>query len=134
MTRGREPAMASLLFVVEDYQRLWAVTGFADRFALRLARPGGTGPGGTGARPSGTGAGPGLAGDPYDAVLGEHHRRLVAMLRAGGLAGDRGPDELANALTGFYLSRRLTGARLEGWAPAAIRTIMGRMGAGGGDR
>jgi hypothetical protein len=66
--------------------------------------------------------------------LGEHHRRLVVMLQAGGLAGDRGPDELADALTGFYLSRRLTGTRLEGWAPAAIRTIIGAGGAGGGDR
>jgi hypothetical protein len=56
------------------------------------------------------------------------------MLHAGGLAGDRGPDELADALTGFYLSRRLTGTRLEGWAPAAIRTVIGAGGAGGGDR
>jgi len=109
--------MGSLLFLVEDYQRLWAVTGFAERFALRLARPGV--------------AGPGHAGDPYDAVLGEHHRRLAAMLQVGGLAGGRGPNDLADALTGFYLSRRLTGARLEGWAPAAVQTIIG---AGGGDR
>jgi hypothetical protein len=112
--------MGSLLFLVEDYQRLWAVTGFAERFALRLARPGV--------------AGPGLAGDPYDAVLGEHHRRLVVKLQAGGLAGDRGPDEVADALTGFYLSRRLAGAQLEGWASAAIRTIIGAGGAGGGER
>ena len=35
--------MESLLFLVEDYQRLWAVTGFAERFALRLARPGAAG-------------------------------------------------------------------------------------------
>jgi hypothetical protein len=108
-----------LLFLVEDYQRLWAVTGFAERFAAKLARPGVAGD---------------PAGDPYRAVLGEHHRRLVAMLQAGGLAGDRGPDELADALTGFYLSRRLTGTRLEGWAPAAIRTIIGAGDTGGGDR
>jgi hypothetical protein len=119
MKRGRRPAKGSLLFLVEDYQRLWAVAGFAERFALRLARPGLAGE---------------LLGDPYHAVLGEHHRRLVAMLQASGLAGDRRPDELAAALTGFYLSRRLTGARLEGWAPAAIRTIIGADGAGGGDR
>jgi len=111
--------MRSLLFLVEDYQRLWAVTDFAERFAVRLAWPAAAGE---------------PVGDPYHAVLGEHHRRLVAMLRAGGLAGDRGPDELADALTGFYLSRRLTGARLEGWAPAAIQTIVGAGGAGGGDR
>jgi hypothetical protein len=112
--------MRSLLFLVEDYQRLWAVTGFAERFAVRLARPGA--------------AGEPVSDDPYHAVLGEHHRRLAAMLRAGSLAGDRGPDELADALTGFYLSRRLTGARLEGWAPAAIQTIIGAGGAGGGDQ
>jgi len=109
----------SLLFLVEDYQRLWAVTGFAERFAAQLARPGAAGD---------------PRGDPYRAVLGEHHRRLVAMLQAGDPAGDRGPDELADALTGFYLSRRLTGTRLEGWAPAAIRTVIGAGGAGGGDR
>jgi hypothetical protein len=108
-----------LLFLVEDYQRLWAVTGFAERFAAQLAWPG---------------AAAESTDDPYRAVLGEHHRRLVAMLHAGGVAGDRGPDELADALTGFYLSRRLTGTQLEGWAPAAIRTVLGAGGAGGGDR
>ena len=111
--------MRGLLFLVEDYQRLWAVTGFAERFAAQLAWPGVAGE---------------PPGDPYRTVLGEHHRRLVAMLQAGGRAGDRGPGELADALTGFYLSRRLTGTRLEGGAPAAIRTIIGAGGAGGGDR
>jgi hypothetical protein len=111
--------MPSLLFLVEDYQRLWAVTGFAEPFALRLARPGVAGD---------------PLGDPYHAVLGEHRRRLVAMLQANDLAGERGPDEVADALTGFYLSRRLTAERLEGWAPAAIRTIIGTGAAGGGDR
>jgi len=111
--------MRSLLFLVEDYQRLWAVTGFAEGFAARLASPGVAGE---------------PLGDPYHAVLGEYHRRLTAMLQAGGLASDRGPDELADALTGFYLSRRLTGTRLEEWAPAAIRTVLGAGGAGGGDR
>ena len=109
----------NLLFLVEDYQRLWAVTGFAERFAAQLAWPGVAGD---------------PLGDPYRAVLGEHHRRLVAMLQDGGLAGDRGPDELADALTGFYLSRRLTGTPLEGWAPAAIHTIIGANSAGGGAR
>ena len=109
----------SLLFLVEDCQRLWAVTGFAERFAAKLAWPS------VASEPR---------GDPYRAVLGEHHRRLVAMLQAGGLAGDRGPDELADALTGFYLSGRLTGARLERWAPAAIRTVIGAGGAAGSDR
>ena len=119
MTCGQNPVMRSLLFLVEDYQRLWAVTGFAERFAAQLAWPGVTG------QP---------LGDPYRAVLAEHHRRLVGMLQAGDLAGDRGPDELADALTGFYLSRRLTGTQLEGWAPAAIRTVIGAGGAGGGER
>jgi hypothetical protein len=109
----------SLLFLVEDYQRLWAVTGFAERFAAQLAWPS------VASEP---------LGDPYRAVLVEHHRRLVGMLQVGGLAGDRGPDELADALTGFYLSRRLTGTRLEGWAPAAIRTVIGAGGTAGGDR
>jgi len=118
VTSGCGPVRNSLLFLVEDYQRLWAVTGFAERFAVRLAWPGA----------------PELPGDPYRAVLGEHHRKLVAMLHADGLAGGRGPDELADALTGFYLSRRLAGAKLAGWAPTAIRTIIGPAGAGGGDR
>jgi hypothetical protein len=124
VTCGRRPVTRSLLFLVEDYQRLWAVTGFAERFAARMARPGAARPGAAGEP----------MGDPYHAVLAEHHRRRAVMLQAGGLAVDRGPDELADALTGFYLSRRLTGARLEGWAPAAIRTIIGAGGAGGGDR
>ena len=119
MTCAPNPVMRSLLFLVEDYQRLWGVAGFAEGFAARLASPGAAGE---------------SLGDPYHAVLGEHHRRLVTMLQAGGLAGDRGPDELADALTGFYLSRRLTGTRLEGWAPAAIRTIILAGGADGGDR
>jgi len=118
VTSGCGPVGSSLLFLVEDYQRLWAVTGFAERFAVRLAWPGA----------------PEVPGDPYRAVLGEHHRKLVAMLHADGLAGGRGPDELADALTGFYLSRRLAGAKLAGWAPTAIRTIIGPAGAGGGDR
>jgi hypothetical protein len=117
--RGSGPAVRSLLFLVEDYQRLWAVTGFAERFAAQLAWPGMPG---------------WLPGDPCRAALGEHHRRLAALLRAGGLAGHRGPDELADALTGFYLSRRLAGAMREGWAPAAIQAVIGAGGAAGGDR
>ena len=117
--RGRGPAVRGLLFLVEDYQRLWAMTGFAERFAAQLARPGMAGR---------------LLGDPCRAGLGEHHRRLAALLQADGLAGDRGPGELADALTGVYLSRRLAGTRLEGWAPAAIQTIIGAGGAAGGDR
>lgn len=117
--RGPGPAARSLLFLVEDYQRLWAVTGFAERFAAQLAWPGMAG---------------WLLDNPCRAALDEHHRRLAALLRADGLAGDRGPDELANALTGFYLSRRLAGARLEGWAPAAIQTVIGAGSTAGGDR
>src|SRR5262249_10973150 len=119
VTCGQNPVMRGLLFLVEDYQRLWAVTGFAERFAAQLAWPGVAGE---------------PRGDPYRAVLGEHHRRLVGMLQDEGLAGGRGPDGLADALTGFDLSRRLTGTRLEEWAPDAIRTVIGAGGAGGGGR
>jgi len=96
--------------VVEDFERLWTVAGFADEFAAALAHPA-----------AATGA-------PHEIVLDEHHRLLVAALRRarrrGEIVGDRGPDELADALVGFYLSRRLGRGRLEGWARIAIETVV----------
>jgi hypothetical protein len=101
-----------LLGIIEDFERLWTVAGFAEQFAANLARPG------TAAVP----------GDPYDLVLEEHHRRLVAALRRAQQRGeavpDRGLDELADALVGFYLSRRLCRRRLDDWALTAIATIV----------
>lgn len=101
-----------LLRVVEDYERLWGLAGFAEQFAADLASP---------TRP--------LAGDdPYRAVLHEHRRRLVTALRRarrrGELTDDREPAELADALLGFYLSRRLSRDPLDGWAQAAITTVI----------
>jgi hypothetical protein len=85
-----------LLGVVEDFERLWTVAGFAGQFAANLAVPR------TAVVP----------GDPYDLVLEEHHRRLVAALRRAQQRGepisDRGLDELADALVGF---RRLCRGR-----------------------
>jgi hypothetical protein len=98
--------------IVEDFERLWAVAGFAEQFAANLARP-----------PT-----PAAPGDPYAQVLEEHHRRLVAALRRAQRRGeavpDRGLDELADALVGFYLSRRLCRRRLDDWALTAIATII----------
>jgi hypothetical protein len=101
-----------LLRVVEDYERLWGLAGFAEQFAADLVRP---------TRQ--------LAGDdPYWAVLHEHRRRLVTALRRarrrGDLADEREPAELADALLGFYLSRRLSRGPLDGWAQAAITTVI----------
>jgi hypothetical protein len=102
---------AELRAVVQDFERLWSVAGFAEGFAANLARAGHPAPGGV-----------------YDLVLAEHHQLLVAALRRHGhLAGDL--DDLADALVGFYLGRRLrrtTGPnRCQGWAGAAIETIVG---------
>jgi tetracycline repressor-like protein len=98
--------------LVEDYERLWAVPGFAERFAANLA---------------GSGA-PVLDEDPYQAVLAEHHRRLVAALRRarhrGELSPDRDLDHLADAIIGSYLSRRVARAPLDGWASAALATVL----------
>lgn len=102
---------AELLGILEDFERLWTVAGFADQFAANLAQP----------RTAG------LPDDPHDLVLEEHHRRLVAALRRarqrGEAVSDRGLEELADALVGFYLSRRLCRGRLDGWAITAIVTI-----------
>ena len=100
-----------LLGIVEDFERLWGVAGFAEQFAASLAQP----------------HTPVVPGDPYHLVLDEHHRRLVAALRRaqqrGEVRSDRGPGDLADALAGFYLSRRLSGASLDGWARTAIAAI-----------
>jgi hypothetical protein len=101
-----------LLHVVDDYERLWAVAGFAERFAADLARP---------TRP--------LADDdPYRAVLAEHRRRLVDVLRLAQLRGEltkrRDLGGLTDALLGVYLSRRLARGPLDGWAQAAIATLI----------
>jgi hypothetical protein len=101
-----------LLGTLEDFERLWAVAGFADQFAANLARPRTVV----------------VPGGPHDLVLAEHHRRLVAALRrarqGGEAVSDRGLDELADALVGFYLSRRLCRSRLDDWALTAIATII----------
>jgi hypothetical protein len=101
-----------LLGIVEDFERLWMVAGFAEQFAANLARP----------------RAAAVPGDPYELVLEEHHRRLVAALRQAQQRGeavpDRGLDELADALVGFYLSRRLCRRRLDDWALTAIATII----------
>jgi hypothetical protein len=106
------PVHPELRGIVEDFERLWAVAGFAEQFAANLARP-----------PT-----PAVPGDPYAQVLEEHHRRLVAALRRaqrrGEAAPDRDLDELADALVGFYLSRRLCRRRLDDWALTAIATII----------
>jgi hypothetical protein len=110
--RGVAPVHRELLHVVEDYERLWAVAGFAEHFAAHLAQP--TSP---------------LAGDdPYRAVLIEHRQRLIEALRdsrrVGNLADSQDLGELADALLGFYLGRRLACSPLDGWAQAAIATVI----------
>lgn len=110
-TSAPAPVHPELRGIVEDFERLWAVAGFAEQFAANLIRP--------------TPAGP---GDPYVQVLEEHHRRLVAALRQAQRRGEAVPgrdlDELADALVGFYLSRRLCRRRLDGWALTAIAAII----------
>jgi hypothetical protein len=99
--------------VVQDYERLWAVAGFAERFAADLARP---------ARSL-------ARDDPYQAALAEHRRRLVDALRRAQLCGEltnrRSAGELGDALLGFYLTRRVAHRPLEGWAQAAMATVLG---------
>ena len=98
--------------IIEDFERLWAVAGFAEQFAANLVLR----------------RHPPCRADPYTQVLEEHHRRLVAALRRAQRRGDAAPDrdldELADALVGFYLSRRLCRRRLDDWALTAIATII----------
>jgi len=111
-TSAPTPVHPELRGIVEDFERLWAVPGFAEQFAANLLRP----------------PAPTVPGDPYAQVLEEHHRRLVAALRWAQWRGEAVPgrdlDELADALIGFYLSRRLCRRRLDDWALTAIATII----------
>jgi hypothetical protein len=103
---------AELNQVVEDYARLWTVDGFAERFAATLARP----------HDADSSAG------PYAAVLDEHRRLLVTAIRRSQrraeVRDDRMPEPLADAVVGFYLSRRLGGGCLNDWATDAIATVL----------
>jgi hypothetical protein len=106
------PVHPELREIVEDFERLWAVAGFAEHFAAHLVLP----------------PAPPEPDDPYTQVLEEHHRRLVAALRRAQQRGEVAPgqdlDELADALVGFYLGRRLCRRRLDDWALTAIATII----------
>lgn len=101
-----------LVSIVEDFERLWCVAGFAELFCARLAAPP--------ARDE--------ESDPCDIVLAAHHGLLVDAIRQaqrrGELSSDREPVELAHALVGIYLSRRLARAPLQGWARGAIAAIV----------
>jgi len=103
-------ASSEVQHVVEDFERLWTVAGFAEQFAATMARP------------------VAVTGAPHEIVLDEHHRLLVAALRRarqnGEIAGGRGLHELADALVGFYLIRRLGRGSLDGWARIAIKTVV----------
>jgi hypothetical protein len=111
-TSAPAPVHPELRRIVEDFERLWAIAGFAEQFTAYLVLP----------------RAAAVPGDPYDLVLEEHHRRLVAALRRaqqrGEAAPGRGLDDLADALVGFYLSRLLCRRRLDDWALTAIATIV----------
>ena len=101
-----------LVSIVEDFERLWDVVGFAELFCARLA-----------ASPE-----PDRESDPSDIVLAAHHTRLVDAIRQaqgrGELPPGRDPAGLAHALVGTYLSRRLARAPLQEWALDAIAAIL----------
>lgn len=112
--------IARLREVAGDFEGLWTIGGFAETFAAELAWPQ-----------------PGqLHTDPHHLVLTEHHRLLVAELRRATRHGDvpagQNLDDLADALVGFYLGRRLNGASIDGWVDAAIATIIGTQHRGNG--
>jgi hypothetical protein len=102
---------AELLRVTEEFERLWEVAGFAEGLAARMARPSGT------AAPA----------DPTDMVLATHRRLLTAALRdaqqQGHVEPNACPDDLADAVLGVYLSRRLAGRSMDGWAREAIAVV-----------
>src|SRR5258707_6812967 len=64
-TSAPAPVDPELRGIVEDFERLWAVAGFADQFAANLVRP----------------PAPALPDDPYAQVLEAHHRRPVDAIR-----------------------------------------------------
>jgi hypothetical protein len=109
---------AQLLSIMEDFGRLWDVPGLAALLASRIA--------GTPAAH----AGGSKCDDPCALVLAEHHRLLVTALRRAQADGeiDTSADlrELADALVGLYLVRRLRGERLQGWAGEAVCLVLGR--------
>ena len=94
-----------LLSIVEDFGRLWDVPGLGPLLASRMA-----------AAPAGS-----SCDDPCALVLAEHRRLLVEALRRADADG-----ELADALVGVYLVRRLRGERLQGWAGDAVRLVVGQ--------
>ncbi len=106
------PVDPELRGIVEDFERLWGVAGFAEQFAANLTLP----------------PAPAVPGDPYAQVLKEHHRRLVDALRRAQRRGEAAPgrdlDELADALVGCYLSRRLCRRGLDDWALTAIAAVI----------
>ena len=62
--------------IVEDFERLWTVAGFAEQFAANPVLP----------------PAPAVPGDPYDLVLAEHHRRLVGFYLSRRLSRGRLDD------------------------------------------
>ena len=105
---GRRPMPAELLRVTEEFERLWEVAGLAEGLAARMARPSG--------RAAAT-----------DMVLATHRRLLTAALREaqqqGHVESRSCADDLADAVLGVYLSRRLSGRPVDGWAREAIAII-----------
>jgi hypothetical protein len=103
--------------IIEDFERLWTLAGFAEPFSARLAAPP--------ARHTRV-----APADPAAIVLAEHRRLLVGALRRaqrrGDVRADCRPEELASALVGFYLSRRLAHAPLRTWVRDAVETVLQR--------
>jgi hypothetical protein len=101
-----------LVSILEDFERLWCVAGFAELFCARLA-----------ASPVGH-----EESDPCGIVLAAHHGLLVDAIRQaqrrGELPRHREPAGLAHAVVGVYLSRRLARAPLQEWAQDAIAAIL----------
>ncbi len=124
MSAGGPRLDPKLVSIVEDFERLWLVAGFAELFSARLAAP--PAPEATAA----AGARPGAEAEPAALVLAEHRRQLLVALRRGQrrgeICGDREPAQLADALVGFYLSRRLGRGPLRAWAQEAIGTVLQR--------